>query len=130
MKRNSNNPIHSSKRSKGKGVPLPSPPPAPATKAKLSTAFVNVLMGIKSTKRAPNRTPDILAQLKKYYNLSSDAKVIDGVSEEDVVTAIKWHAKLTAVPAVQLKKDMVTTFSGANVKDKKSCIIAFLSSPW
>ena len=88
-------------------------------------------MGIKCTKRAPNRTPDILAQLKKYYNLSSDAKVIDGVSEEDVVTAIKWHAKLTAVPAVQLKKDMVAgNFSVANVKDKKSCIIAFLSSPW
>ena len=93
-------------------------------------------MGIKSTKRAHNRTLDILAQLKKYYNLSSDAKVIDGVSEEDVVTAIKWHAKLTAggrtaVPVVQMKNDMVTgNFSTANVKDKKSCIIAFLSSPW
>ena len=128
-----------SKKAKGKQVELDSPPPASTapTASALPTDFVEVLMGIKTKLRAPNRMPYILSELKKHYDVSADAMEIDGASVENIITAITWHAKLTAggkaaVVTAKVKQDMEASgrFSAADVKNKNSCIIAFLSSSW
>jgi lipid-binding SYLF domain-containing protein len=81
--------------------------------------------------------PYILSELKKHYKVSADAMVIDGASEENIITAITWYTKLTAggnaaVATAKVKQDMEASgrFSAADVKNKNSCIIAFLSSSW
>jgi hypothetical protein len=139
MKRTNKNTLpKKSKKAKGKQVELDSPPPAPTapTASALPTDFVEVLMGIKTKLRAPNRMPYILSELKKHYDVSADAMEIDGASVENIITAITWHAKLTStskkVSFNQMKQDMEASggFSAADVKNKNSCIIAFLSSSW
>jgi len=81
--------------------------------------------------------PYILSELKKHYEVSDDAMVIDGASVENIITAITWYTKLTAsgnaaVATAKVKQDMEASrgFSAADVKNKNSCIIAFLSSSW
>ena len=118
--------------------PTPEPPDMnpPVTESKLSSSFVEALLGIETTKRDPHRQADILRQLRSLYNVGEGESVINGVAEVDVITALKWHGKLSAggkaaVSVEDLKEEMKSNgFSDAEVKKRNSCIKSFLGSRW